>query len=170
MGMADGEELKVVFDGEGLKLKAVRKELEQQKHCGREEKRRKEKEAKVPTLPPAPIPAPISILKAQTPARHIHPSSPHGSPAISSLRALHTSPTPTVVYHLPTIVAFHLTEALEQLSDFKAHIASVDDDWQPSSSAREMTTTDGYKAGEEDRNEDSVPQMDSIPVATYASM
>ncbi|KAG1737512.1 uncharacterized protein EDB91DRAFT_1237881 [Suillus paluster] len=60
IGMADGDELKVVFDGEGLKLKAVRKELEERKHRDREEKRRKEKEAKAPTLPPAPIPAPAS--------------------------------------------------------------------------------------------------------------
>ncbi|KAG2058022.1 hypothetical protein BDR06DRAFT_951156 [Suillus hirtellus] len=81
MGMADGEELKVVFDGEGLKLKAVRKELEQQKHRGREEKRRKEKEAKVPTLPPAPIPAPISIPKAQTPSSTHTPVQPAWRPS-----------------------------------------------------------------------------------------
>ncbi|KAG1765641.1 hypothetical protein EDD22DRAFT_978683 [Suillus occidentalis] len=81
MGMADGEELKVVFDGEGLKLKAVRKELEQQKHRGREEKRRKEKEAKVPTLPPAPIPAPISIPKAQTPSSTHTPIQPAWRPS-----------------------------------------------------------------------------------------
>ncbi|KAG2126600.1 hypothetical protein DEU56DRAFT_539512 [Suillus clintonianus] len=85
MGMADGEELKVVFDGEGLKLKAVRKELEERKHRGREEKRRKEKEAKAPTLPPAPIPAPISIPKAQT------PSSTH-TPAQSAWRPSHQLP------------------------------------------------------------------------------
>lgn len=81
MGMADGEELKVVFDGEGLKLKAVRKELEQQKHRGREEKRRKEKEAKAPTLPPAPIPAPISIPKAQTPSSTHTPVQPAWRPS-----------------------------------------------------------------------------------------
>jgi hypothetical protein len=72
--------------------------------------------------------------------------------------------------HYPRVIIVSSQAIQEQLSDFKAHIASVDDDWQPSSSAREMTTTDGYKAGEEDGNEDSVPQMDSIPVATYASM
>jgi hypothetical protein len=81
MGMADGEELKVVFDGEGLKLKAVRKELEQQKHRGREERRRKEKEAKVSTLPPAPIPAPISIPKAQTPSSTHTPIQPAWRPS-----------------------------------------------------------------------------------------
>ncbi|KAG1888342.1 hypothetical protein F4604DRAFT_2032796 [Suillus subluteus] len=81
MGMADGEELKVVFDGEGLKLKAVRKELEQQKHRGREERRRKEKEGKVSTLPPAPIPAPISIPKAQTPSSTHTPVQPAWRPS-----------------------------------------------------------------------------------------
>ena len=65
MGMADGEELKVVFDGEGLKLKAVRKELEERKLREREEKLRGG--IKAPTLPPAPIPAPASIPTAQTP-------------------------------------------------------------------------------------------------------
>ncbi|KAG0704160.1 hypothetical protein DFH29DRAFT_989141 [Suillus ampliporus] len=81
IGMADGEELKVVFDGEGLKLKAVRKELEERKHRDREEKRRKEKEAKAPTLPPAPIPAPISIPKAQTPSSTHTPVQPTWRPS-----------------------------------------------------------------------------------------
>lgn len=85
MGMADGEELKVVFDGEGLKLKAVRKELEERKVRERDEKRRKEKEAKAPTLPPAPLPAPPSIPTAQT------PSSAH-TPVQTSWRPSHQLP------------------------------------------------------------------------------
>lgn len=85
MGMADGEELKVVFDGEGHKLKAVRKELEERKLRDREDRRRKEKEAKAPTLPPAPIPAPASISAAQT------PSSSH-TPIQTSWRPSHQLP------------------------------------------------------------------------------
>jgi hypothetical protein len=46
------------------------------------------------------------------------------------------------------------------LSDFKAHIASVDGDWKPPSSAREIATTDGYKADEEDGNDADVRETD----------
>jgi len=43
----EGEEIRVVFDGEGTKLKAVLKELDERKRREREEKKRKEKEAKL---------------------------------------------------------------------------------------------------------------------------
>lgn len=49
----------------------------------------------------------------------------------------------------------------EQLGDFKAHIASVDGDWRPPSSAREMATMDGYKADEEDGNDADVRETDA---------
>ncbi|OAX38050.1 hypothetical protein K503DRAFT_783166, partial [Rhizopogon vinicolor AM-OR11-026] len=81
MGMVDGEELKVVFDGEGLKLKAVRKELEDRKIREREERRRKEKEVKAPTLPPAPLPVPASIPTAQTPSSAHTPIQPSWRPS-----------------------------------------------------------------------------------------
>ena len=57
-GAGEGEELKVVFDGEGLKLKAVLKELDERKKRDREEKRRKEREAKAGHPPPPPHPHP----------------------------------------------------------------------------------------------------------------
>ncbi|KAH7928848.1 hypothetical protein BV22DRAFT_1003907 [Leucogyrophana mollusca] len=61
VGVADGgEEIKVVFDGEGLKLKAVLKELDERKRREREERRRKEKAATAS----APTPTPSST---QTP-------------------------------------------------------------------------------------------------------
>ncbi|KAI6132920.1 hypothetical protein EV401DRAFT_1848992 [Pisolithus croceorrhizus] len=46
VGASEGEELKVVFDGQGSRLKAVLKELDGRKKRAREEKRRKEREAK----------------------------------------------------------------------------------------------------------------------------
>lgn len=54
VGASEGEELKVVFDGQGARLKAVLKELEGRKKRAREEKRRKEKEAKVPQVTSTP--------------------------------------------------------------------------------------------------------------------
>ncbi|KIJ63613.1 hypothetical protein HYDPIDRAFT_188400, partial [Hydnomerulius pinastri MD-312] len=53
-GTAEGEELKVVFDGEGLKLKAVLKELEERKKRERDEKRRKDREGREGKVPPPP--------------------------------------------------------------------------------------------------------------------
>ena len=43
----DGEEIRVVLDGDGVKLKAVLKELEERKRKEREAKKRKDKEAKL---------------------------------------------------------------------------------------------------------------------------
>ena len=43
----EGEEIRVVLDGEGMKLKAVLRELDERKKREREEKKRKEKEAKL---------------------------------------------------------------------------------------------------------------------------
>ncbi|KAL4071765.1 hypothetical protein J3A83DRAFT_4092542 [Scleroderma citrinum] len=48
VGASEGEELRVVFDGQGGRLKAVLKELDERKKREREEKRKREREAKVP--------------------------------------------------------------------------------------------------------------------------
>lgn len=65
-GTGEGDELKVVFDGEGLKMKAVLKELDERKKRDREEKRRKGREAKAahhipPSQPPPSTVTPNSI-------------------------------------------------------------------------------------------------------------
>ncbi|KAF9238992.1 hypothetical protein BU15DRAFT_88198 [Melanogaster broomeanus] len=65
-GASEGEELKVVFDGEGLKLKAVLKELDERKKRNREEKRRKEREAKAPHPHPHPPPQPSTSTPSST--------------------------------------------------------------------------------------------------------
>lgn len=54
VGASEGEELKVVFDGQGAKLKAVLKELDDRKKRVREEKRRKEREARAPQVTSTP--------------------------------------------------------------------------------------------------------------------
>ncbi|KAF9224815.1 hypothetical protein BS17DRAFT_701726 [Gyrodon lividus] len=90
-GASEGEELKVVFDGEGLKLKAVLKELDERKKRDRQEKRRKEREAKVPP----PLPPPHSQPSTSTPnsAHTPNPSNP-------SWRANHQLPPRPV--HIPS--------------------------------------------------------------------
>lgn len=55
-----------------------------------------------------------------------------------------------------------ITRAIqEQLSDYKAHITSVDGDWKPPSSTKEMASTDGYKADEEDGNDADMRDTDA---------
>ena len=78
-GAGEGEELKVVFDGEGLKLKAVLKELDERKKRDREERRRKEREAKAAHLPvpPHPLPSTSTPNSTQTP----NPSNPTWRPS-----------------------------------------------------------------------------------------
>ncbi|KAI9458532.1 hypothetical protein HD554DRAFT_2224707 [Boletus coccyginus] len=78
-GAGEGEELKVVFDGEGLKLKAVLKELDERKKRDREEKRKKEREAKAAhlPLPPHPLPSTSTPNSTQTP----NPSNPTWRPS-----------------------------------------------------------------------------------------
>ncbi|KIK99556.1 hypothetical protein PAXRUDRAFT_497522 [Paxillus rubicundulus Ve08.2h10] len=69
-GASEGEELKVVFDGEGLKLKAVLKELDERKKRDREEKRKKVREAKTshpPLIPPHSLPSTSTPNSAHTP-------------------------------------------------------------------------------------------------------
>lgn len=64
-------------------------------------------------------------------------------------------------YALPQSYQGVITRAIqEQLSDFKAHIASMDGDWKPPSSAKEMAMMDGYKADEEDGNDADVRETD----------
>lgn len=52
-GAQEGEEVNVVFDGEGRKLKAVLKELDDRKRREREEKKRKDKEGKMKEVTPS---------------------------------------------------------------------------------------------------------------------
>lgn len=69
-------------------------------------------------------------------------------------------------YALPQSYHGVITRAIqEQLSDFKAHIARVDGDWKPPSSAREMALTDGYKADEEDGNDADMRETDADDIA-----
>ncbi|KAG0698325.1 SNF5-domain-containing protein [Suillus ampliporus] len=69
-------------------------------------------------------------------------------------------------YALPQSYHGVITRAIqEQLSDFKAHIASVDGDWKPPSAARDMALTDGYKADEEDGNDADARETDADDVA-----
>ncbi|KAG6331507.1 hypothetical protein ID866_7581 [Astraeus odoratus] len=72
---SEGEELRVVFDGQGGKLKAVLKELEDRKKREREEKRRKEREAKAPQSVSTP-----TSNSAQTPASNSNRRMNHSLP------------------------------------------------------------------------------------------
>ncbi|KAH7907815.1 hypothetical protein BJ138DRAFT_1013933 [Hygrophoropsis aurantiaca] len=78
IGPADGgEELKVVFDGEGLKLKAVLKELADRKKREREERRRKEKAAMAPTPAATPKPIPTPLAQTLRPSHQLPPRPAH---------------------------------------------------------------------------------------------
>lgn len=79
IGVGEGDELKVVFDGEGLKLKAVLKELDERKKRDREEKRRKERDAKAAHLLPHPQPPPSTSTPNST--HTPNPSNPTGRPS-----------------------------------------------------------------------------------------
>ena len=63
----EGEEIRVVFDGEGLKLKAVMKELDNGRRRAREEKKRKEREAKIKEANAAAGTPPTTASAGQTP-------------------------------------------------------------------------------------------------------
>ena len=68
IGAGEGDELKVVFDGEGLKLKAVLRELDERKKRDREERRRKERDAKAAHIPlPQPPPSTATPNSKHTP-------------------------------------------------------------------------------------------------------
>ena len=106
-GAGEGDELKVVFDGETLKLKAVLKELDERKKRDREEKRRKEREAKAAHLP-APststpnstnTPNPSNATRRpnhQLPPRPTHIPSGRASPTAQARPMAKKAPPPLV--------------------------------------------------------------------------
>ena len=75
VGASEGEELRVVFDGQGGRLKAVLKELDERKKREREEKRRKDKEAKAPQIASTSTPN-----SSQTPASNSNRRPNHALP------------------------------------------------------------------------------------------
>ncbi|KAI6041519.1 hypothetical protein EDC04DRAFT_2565521 [Pisolithus marmoratus] len=109
VGASEGGELKVVFDGQGAKLKAVLKELHDRKKRAREEKRRKERETKVPqatstptsnsghtpasnpnwrmnhSLPPRPAHIPLSNGRS-SPSSHHRGKKPPPPPVLTKAR------------------------------------------------------------------------------------
>ncbi|OBZ76711.1 Histone-lysine N-methyltransferase, H3 lysine-4 specific [Grifola frondosa] len=72
IGGSDGEEIKVVFDGEGKKLKAVMAELDERRRQEREEKKRKEKE-KLKEANSVLAKSTPSTSASQTPAQGVNP-------------------------------------------------------------------------------------------------
>ncbi|KAH7882975.1 hypothetical protein F5I97DRAFT_1815193 [Phlebopus sp. FC_14] len=119
VGTSEGEDLQVVFDGEGLKLKAVLKELDERKKREREERRRKERESKIPPpptstatpssthtptqaphsnwrtnhqLPPRPAHIPLTNGRS-SPSAHTHPRSKKPPPLVFTKARMNNSLT-----------------------------------------------------------------------------
>lgn len=78
VGTVEGEEIRVIFDGEGAKMRAVMKELDEGRRRIRDEKKRKEKEAKVKEANAA-ASTPPTMSAGQTPTQQPAPRWPPGS-------------------------------------------------------------------------------------------
>lgn len=98
-GAGEGDEIRVVLDGEGLKLKNMMRELEERRKNLREEKKRKEREAKIKeanaaagTPPNAPAVQTLQSSGWWPPGTHS--AHPHSSNTLSA----HLPPRPS---HLP---------------------------------------------------------------------
>lgn len=75
VGAVEGEELRIVFDGQRGRLKAVLRELDERKKREREEKRRKERGAKAPQIASTSTPN-----SSQTPASNSNRRTNHALP------------------------------------------------------------------------------------------
>jgi RNA recognition motif-containing protein len=96
-GAGEGEEVRVVFDGEGVKLKAVLKELDDGRKRTREEKKRKEREAKIKEANAAAGTPSTNVSAGQTPqqsgwwppGQHPHGAARPPAPHTSNSRPAH---------------------------------------------------------------------------------